>query len=99
MALGSGPRSGVRAPHRSSQGKCVILYIQTRSGAALPSPLAVECRDLFNNSFVYSANIYFMLMRLADAKRCHRGICSIAVLTMFVHETLQVIQAANADLA
>ena len=42
MALGSGPRSGVRAPHRSSQGKCVILYIQTRSGAALPSPLAVD---------------------------------------------------------
>ena len=60
MAFGSGSRSRVRAPYRSSQGKCIVLYIQTRSGTPLSSTPVVECRDLLlNHSSIQRTSVVY----------------------------------------
>ena len=43
-----------------SQGKCIVLYIQTRSGTPLPSTPVVECRDLlFNHSSIQQTSVVY----------------------------------------
>ena len=60
MAFGSGSRSRVRAPYRSSQRKCIVLYMQTRSGTPLPSTPVVECRVLlFNHSSIQRTSVVY----------------------------------------
>ena len=60
MAFGSGSRSRVRAPYRSSQSKCIVFYIQTRSGTPLPSTPVVECRVLlFNHSSIQRTSVVY----------------------------------------
>lgn len=89
-ALESGPRPGVPAPHRSAQKNLRCPYPQTGNGATLQShwPFAVRL-------FIRSEGEH-MLMGLARAQHCPRGICSFTVPRMFFHETLLVSRLPNA---